>query len=243
MSSALRRGLCLIGLAAFTLGCSSTKQSNTARTAREQLLVSNAIDQSLSKVDFTPFQGSRVFVDDKYLECVDKGYLVGSIRHRAMANGAVVVNKIEDADVVMELRSGVIGTDMADSFLGTPEIVLPGMLTIPEVRLVNRTRQSAMAKIGLVAYDPKNMAVLGQGGVSSSQSEDNNWFVMGVGPWQSGSVRDEIRHSVPVRPNQPYQPLPVSVAFQEPTLHPAAPGKLQLTGEQSPAEEKPDEKK
>jgi hypothetical protein len=236
-------GLCLIGIAAFTLGCSSTKQSNTARTAREQLLVSNAIDQSLSKVDFTPFQGSRVFVDDKYLDCVDKGYLVGSVRHRAMANGAVVVNKIEDADVVMELRSGVIGTDMADSFLGTPEIVLPGMLTIPEVRLVNRTRQSAMAKIGLVAYDPKSMAVLGQGGVSSSQSEDNNWFVMGVGPWQSGSVRDEVRHSVPVRPNQPYQPLPVSVAFQEPERHPAAPGKLQLTGEQSPADAKPAETK
>lgn len=243
MSCALRGGLCLIGLAAFTFGCSSTKQSNTARTAREQLLVSNAIDQSLSKVDFTPFQGSRVFVDDKYLDCVDKGYLVGSVRHRAMANGAVVVNKAEDADVVMELRSGVIGTDMADSFLGTPEIVLPGMLTIPEVRLINKTRQSAMAKIGLVAYDPKNMAVLGQGGVSSSQSEDNNWFVMGIGPWQNGSVRDEIRHSVPVRPNQPYQPLPVSVAFQEPMRHPAAPGKLQLTGEQSPAEAQPAETK
>lgn len=234
--------LSLLGLVTLTLGCTSTKQSNTARTAREQLLVSNAIDQSLSKVDFTPFRGARVFVDEKYLDCTDKGYLVGSVRHRAMANGAVVVSKIEDADVVLELRSGGVGTDMADSFLGMPEIVLPGMLTIPEVRLVNKTRQSAMAKIGLVAYDPKNHAVLGEGGVSSSLSEDNNWYVMGIGPWQDGSVRDEIRHSVPIRPNQPYQPLPVSVAFQEPALQPAAPGKLQLTGEQSPADEKLDAK-
>ena len=37
--------------------------------------------------------------------------------------------------------------DDADSYLGMPQIVLPGMLTIPEVKLVTRTRQSALAKI------------------------------------------------------------------------------------------------
>lgn len=237
MHSTLRWGVCLGSLVCVAFGCSTTKQSNTARTAREQLLISNAIDQALAKVDFAPFRGARVFVDEKYLDCTDKGYLIGSVRHRAMANGAVVVNKVEEADVVLELRSGGVGTDMADSFLGTPEIVLPGMLTIPEVRLVNKTRQSALAKLGLVAYDPKNNAVLGTGGVSSSLSDDNNWYVMGIGPWQSGTVRDEIRYSVPVRSNQPYQTLPVSVAFQEPALQPA-PGKLQLTGEETPAEEK-----
>lgn len=228
-------GLLLIGIL-LDAGCSSTKQSNTARTAREQLLVSGAIDQALSKVDFAAFQDAKVFVDDKYLECIDKGYLVGSVRHRAMAAGSTLVAKPEEADVVLELRSGVVGTDMADSFLGTPEIVLPGMLTVPEVRLINKTRQSGMAKIGVVAYDPKNHMVLGQGGVSSSLAEDNNWYVMGMGPWQNGSVRDEIRHSVPVRAGQPHQPLPVTVAFQPPSLLPAgSPGKLQLTGEETPA--------
>lgn len=65
-------------------GCTSTKQSNTARTATEQLLISNAVDQSLNKVDFSSLSGSAVFVEEKHLDCVDKGYILGSIRHRLL---------------------------------------------------------------------------------------------------------------------------------------------------------------
>lgn len=222
-------GLCLMAV----MGCTSTRTSNTARTAREQVLISNAIDQSLAKVDFAAFNGAKIFIDDKYLECIDKGYLVGSIRHRAMTNGAMIVGKVDDADVVLELRSGVIGTDSADSFVGTPEIVLPGMLTLPEVRLISRNNQSAMAKIGIVAYDPKTNQLLGEGGVSSSLSRDNNWFVLGVGPYQDGEVKAEIRQTTGRRPGQPFQQLPATVAFQEPAGV-SAPNRVQLTGDEQP---------
>lgn len=215
--------------AVLAVGCTSTRTTNTARTAREQVLISNAVDQALSKVDFAAFNGAKIFIDDKYLECVDKGYLVGSIRHRAMTNGAMVVSKIEDADVALELRSGVIGTDSADSFVGTPEIVLPGMLTLPEVRLISRNNQSAMAKIGIVAYSPKTNQLLGEGGVSSSMSHDNNWFVLGVGPYQNGEVKTEIERTTSRQPGQPHQSLPTTVAFQEPA---GTPARVQLTGEQ-----------
>lgn len=227
----------LVWLALFLLlvavGCSSTKTTNTARTAREQLLISNAIDHSLSKVDFAAFQGAKLFIDDKYLECVDKGYVVGSLRHRAMINGAALVSKADDADVVLELRSGVVGTDSADSFVGTPEIVLPGMLTLPEVRLIARNNQSAMAKLGIVAYNPKTHELLGAGGVSSSLSRDNNWFVLGVGPYQNGEVKTEIQRSTGRAPGQSVHELPVSVAFQEPTGT-ARPNRVQLTGDEQP---------
>ena len=211
-------------------GCTTARQSNTARTAREQLLISNAVDQALAKVDFIAFHGQRVLVDEKYLDCTDKGYVVGSIRHRLMLNGASIATKPEEADVVMELRSGGVGTDDADSYLGIPQIVLPGLLTLPEVKLVTRTRQSALAKIGLVAYDAKNHQLLGAGGVSSSLSDDNNLFVLGIGPFQSGSAKRELIETTPRRINQPNQPLPTSVAFNaaESADHPA---RLQLTGE------------
>jgi hypothetical protein len=216
---------------AALIGCTSTKTTNTARTAREQLLVSNAIDQSLAKIDFSALHGTKVFVEDKYLECVDKGYLIGSIRHRAMTNGALVVPKAEDADIVLELRSGAVGTDSADSFVGTPEIALPGMLTVPEMRLISRNRQSAMAKIGLVAYDAKTRELLGAGGVSSSMSHDNNWFVMGVGPYQQGEIKSEIVRTTGRRPGQPYHELPASIAFEPPAGNS---DRLQLTGDEQP---------
>jgi len=214
-------------------GCTTARQSNTARTAREQLLISNAVDQALSKVDFASFQGQRVLVEEKYLDCTDKGYVIGSIRHRLMLNGASIAAKPEEADVVMELRSGAVGTDDADSYLGIPQIVLPGMLTLPEVKLVTRTRQSALAKIGLVAYDAKSHQLLGAGGVSSSQSDDNNLFVLGIGPFQSGTAREELNNTTSRQVNQPHQPLPTTVAFSPSSGEAAgSPGRLQLTGDQ-----------
>lgn len=230
----VEKWVCLLTLVA-TVGCTSSRTTNTARTAREQMLVSTAVDQALSKVDFTAFHGARVFVDDKYLDCVDKGYVVGSIRHRMMTNGARVVGKADDADVVLELRSGAIGTDTADAFLGTPEIVLPGMLTLPEVRLVSRNNQSATAKLGIVAYDARTQQLLGEGGVSSSMSRDNNWYVLGIGPYQNGELKKEIDRTTPRRPGQPNQILPAYVAFESPESA-DNPGRLQLTGDEIPQE-------
>lgn len=219
---------------ALACGCTTARQSNTARTAREQLLISNAVDQALSKVDFAAFQGQKVLVEEKYLDCTDKGYVIGSIRHRLMMNGAQIAAKPEEADVVMELRSGGVGTDDADSYLGIPQIVLPGMLTLPEVKLVTRTRQSALAKIGMVAYDAKSHQLLGAGGVSSSMSDDNNLFVMGIGPFQSGSARRELKETTAPLPNQPIQPLPTTVAFNAVyESAPDRPERLQLTGDKS----------
>jgi hypothetical protein len=225
----VRTFLWVAALLLIAAGCTSARTTNTARTAREQLLISNAVDRALAKIDFAAFQGSKIYVEEKYLDCVDKGYLVGSIRHRAMINGASLVGKPEEADIVLEVRSGAIGTDTADSFLGTPEIVLPGMLTLPEVRLIARNNQSAMAKIGLVAYDAKTHQLLGDGGVSSSLSRDNNWYVFGIGPYQNGEVKSEVQRTTGRQPGQPHQELPVSVAFEAPA---DTPDRLQLTGDQ-----------
>lgn len=220
-----------VTIASLAVGCSSMKRSDTARTGREQLLISNAVDQSLSKCDFSSFQGAKVFVDDKYLDSVDKGYVVGSVRHRLMLNGATLAAKPEEADVVIEMRSGGIGTDNADSYVGIPAIVLPGMLTLPEVHFWEKTRQTALAKIGMVAYETKNHELLGAGGVSASTSDDTNMFFMGIGPYQYGTTKSELQRTTPRRVGQPNQELPSIVAFREANKG-NVPPPVQLTGEQ-----------
>ncbi len=219
-----------------SLGCSSMKRSDTARTGREQLLISNAVDQSLSKCDFGSFNGSKVFVDEKYLEGVDKAYVIGSIRHRLMLSGATLAAKPEEADVVLEMRSGGLGTDNADSYVGIPAIVLPGMLTLPEVRFWEKARQTGIAKIGIAAYDAKNHEMLGAGGVTAALSSDTNMFFMGIGPYEYGSAKREIDQTTPRYIGQPNQEVPSMIAFREASKH-ADPEPVQLTGDKSsPAE-------
>ncbi|TWT63098.1 hypothetical protein Pan54_38490 [Rubinisphaera italica] len=208
------------------------------------MLVSNAVDQSLDKVDFTPFANRNVFLNDKYVDCVDKSYVISSIRHRLLRGGARLVPKEEEADLIVEARAGAIGTHSQEAYLGTPEVVLPGMLTLPEMRLIERNNQKGIAKIGLVAYDAKTRAPLGSGGMSLAESDDSNYFMLGIGPYQGGSINKEIKEGKKVLGGKKSQKIPQSVAFSSPpasnpVLEPA--GTLHLASGQE--EKKPEEKK
>jgi hypothetical protein len=203
----------LIGLIA---GCTSTKQSNTARTATEQLLISNAVDQSLNKVDFGPLAGSTVFVEEKYIDCVDKGYIIGSIRHKLLQAGAMLAGKPEEADAIIEVRSGGVGTDVSSSYLGVPGFTAPGMIGIPDIKIVTHDTQQAVAKIGIVVYSTKSKRELGEGGVSMARADDTNSYFMGFGPRQSGTLRYEVMRATSLHPGQQVREIPVEVALGNP---------------------------
>ncbi|GIW95210.1 MAG: hypothetical protein KatS3mg110_3251 [Pirellulaceae bacterium] len=179
------------------VGCATTRMTDTPRSAVEQLLVSQAVDLALARVDFAPLAGRKVFVQEKYLDGIDKNYVAASVRHRVLSSGAHLVDKEADADVVVEIRSGGLGTDRTESFIGSPQLAVPGPMPIqiPEVQVVTNKRQTATAKIGIVAYDARTRQALGAGGVSIARSDDNNWFVLGMGPFQSGSVREEMQQA------------------------------------------------
>ena len=58
----------------------------------------------------------KVLVEEKYLDCVDKAYVLGSVRDRVVRGGAELVTKPEEADIILEVRSGGVGTDMSNTF-------------------------------------------------------------------------------------------------------------------------------
>ncbi len=194
---------CFVGFLAIihTFGCASSKTSNTARTATEQMLLSNAIDRSLSNVSFDQMVGRKVFIDDKYLESVDKGYVMGSLRHKTLAAGASLAKSADDADLVLEVRSGGIGTDTEDSFIGIPSIGVPGMpITIPDMKLISHSKQIGTSKLGLVAYDPKTGSGFGLGGQSTALTKHDDTYVLGMGPFRSGAIRQERENAIGFEP-------------------------------------------
>jgi hypothetical protein len=228
------RLLCgLIALLVFA-GCSTTSTSNTARTGTEQLLISNAVDQAISKVDFASFEGERVFLDEKYLEGVDKQYLVATLRHRILHAGGRVAADAKDASIVLEMRSGGIGTDTMETFYGLPKIVIPGMVSIPELKFATRNAQKGTAKLGFVAYNPKTAEILGQGGVSIATSDQNNWNLLGIGPFKSGTLKKELKSVDDQDVFSPASGLPQVVQFEAPNSQ--EPGHIRLTNGDAPAE-------
>lgn len=178
-------------------GCATTSSSNTSRTASEQLLISSAIDRAFSNVEFGDFAGHKVYIDGTYLNSVDKEYLLGTLRHRILEGGGAIVASADASDLVLEPRSGGVGTDKQESFIGIPAIGIPGLpIELPEVKLVSKATQMGTAKIGLVCYDPKTGESVGSGGASTALTHSSDTYVMGVGPFRSGAVVDERKRSV-----------------------------------------------
>lgn len=185
------RAVCLVVLGA---GCATQKETHTARSGVEQLLVSSAIDGSLDKVDFPKLTGRKVFLETKFLDCVDKNYVIVALHHRLLRVGSKMVEKIDDADVVLEVGSGGVGTDGQELFVGIPEIPLPppSPVAIPKLAFFTRSKMNGTAKLLVVVYDAKTKEPLLNGGAMLARSDQKTWNVLGGGPVQTGSVPDEI---------------------------------------------------
>ena len=173
---AWRSALALVlGVAA---GCGSTRVTNTQRTATEQLLVSNAIDQSVSQLDFRALAGKPVFFDPQYLAAgPDHGYVVSSLRQQLLACGCLLQETRASATYVVEARTGGVGTDQYSVLFGVPQMNVPSVMPgqpslIPEIPLAKKTDQEGVAKIAVFAYNRRTGQPLWQSGVVQANSTE-----------------------------------------------------------------------
>jgi hypothetical protein len=190
----------LCALAAVCAGCGTTRRSDTTRTATEQMLLSDAVDRAISRIDFGLLAGKEVYLDNSYLSgTVDKEYITSTLRQHMLACGCVLKDKKDDAEIVVEARAGAVGTDRHDLLFGTPATSvslgalspLPGAPTqVPEIALAKRTDQMGVAKIAVFAYERATGAPVWQSGSDPVASRARDLWVFGTGPFQRGSIYD-----------------------------------------------------
>lgn len=192
------RALCagsVAGILLLVAGCGTTKVSGTARTATEQLLLTNAWDDALRKVDFRPLAGVPVYLDPQYATSpVDQGWITSSIRQSMLTQGVLLRAKPEQAQWIVEARVGTYGTNDYNWLFGIPQTTVPAIAgipggTIPEVPVAKRSRQEGVVKLALYAYDRSTGQVTWSSGTMLATSSAKDTYVGGVGPIQSGSIR------------------------------------------------------
>jgi hypothetical protein len=191
--------ICLAICAA--VGCGTTRQSNTARTATEQLLISDAVDRTVQQINFKVLAGEAVFFDTTQMgDVVDKGYLISCMRQHLLASGCVMKDKREDATFVIEPRVGVLGTDSHDLMFGVPAFSVPQVVpgtplpsSVPEIAFAKRRDQMGVAKIAVFAYRRETGEPVWQSGMAMNKSTANDIWLFGAGPFQKGTIYDETR--------------------------------------------------
>jgi hypothetical protein len=202
-------------------GCGTSRWTDTSRTATEQLLISDAIDRAVSRLDFRALAGKSVYLDDTPIRgLTDANYLTSTLRQHLLASGAILKENKNDADYVVEVRAGAIGTDRHDVVYGLPAVNLPTVLPsgpstvptqLPEIPLVKKTQQRAVAKIAVFAYNRQTGRPIWQSGAIPIESNVRAVWVFGAGPFMrspSGKRVTLAGDPVPLPPvHLPLDPL------------------------------------
>lgn len=217
-------------------GCGATK----SRTATEQLLMSDAVDRAVAQISFASLAGQKVFFDTKFIVnskdplyiqaqrgmgFVSSEYLISSLRQQMVAANLLLQDKVEDADYVVEARVGAVGFDANEIIYGIPASAplsnaASAMFTnvpipsLPEISVARKNVQSGAAKIGVFAYDRRTREPVWQAGISQASSDARDSWVLGIGPFQYGTIYKGTRFAgsefrppvlVPLPPLDPTQ--------------------------------------
>ncbi len=182
-----------IGLASV-VGCGTVKTTGTARSGTEQLLLTHAWDAALQKVDFRPLTGVPVYLDTTNVTSIDQGWVVSSIRQAMLSQGVLLRAKPEQAQWVVEARVGAYGTNDKSWLLGISQTTIPPTVTgipsgtIPEIPLIKRSDQQAVAKLALFAYDRGSGQYVWSSGSMLATASAKDVFIGGLGPIHQDSI-------------------------------------------------------
>ncbi len=189
-------------------GCGTTKSF----TATEQLLMSDAVDTSISRIDFRPLAGYRVFLDSTYLSSlanprtllVHSQYVISSLRQQMMAAGCYLVDSRDEAELICEARLGALGLDdhsvsygiPANSFLSDTSSAVTGgarLPSFPELSVARKEVKSSASKVAVFAYTKDTRQPVWQSGLEVANSTARDTWVLGIGPFQKGTIYSNTR--------------------------------------------------
>ena len=183
----------LLGLSlllVFTTGCvNKLRMTEPTRSLGEQLLVSTSIDRSLSELDAEAIgrlKGFKVFISSEYLKTLDQEYLVGSLRDLFLSNGVLVVDAAEEAQMIVEVRSGANSLDSSTATLriaedqALPNPVTGAPVALPEISFFKRENNFAVSKVALVAYQAKSREHIFSSGTLLGGAYDRHFQFLGM---------------------------------------------------------------
>ena len=109
-----------------------------------------------------------------------------------------LVNEPEEADVVVELRSGALAIDRAEVLFGLPAIPLPSpslegtTVKTPEIPIFKLVRRRGRAKLAMFATSTRTREQLGSTGTLYGENFFRNWTIIGI-PFTTSDIWSDIK--------------------------------------------------
>ena len=205
----MRFGVCfaLLAMAVFT-GCATIRVTDPARTADEEFLENVATASAVNQLSADVLRDRKVYIETAYLTAStqpsdEQQYLLGELRAKLLLGGVRLVNRKQDAEIIMEVRSQGISNNHIEFLLGLPASSVGGIFTggiaatTPELAILKRTTQLGFASAAFIAYWADSGEVVASSGPFVGRTTREDWWFFGYGPQTYGNI-------------PPAQPAPVT---------------------------------
>ena len=190
LTTSLSHWLGLVLLLGSAAGCvNKQRMTEPVRSVGEQLLLSTAIDRTLSELDMEAIgrlKGFKVYLSTTYLKALDQEYLIGSLRDLLFSSGALVVDDPVQAQMIVEVRSGANSLDSATVTAGIAEDqALPNPVTgapvaLPELALFKKENNVSVTTVALVAYHANTRVHVFSSGTLLGGAYDRHYQILGL---------------------------------------------------------------
>ena len=195
----------LATLAGLSEGCATIRVTDPPRSATEQFLESEATRKSVDQLSAEALRDRKTYIDTSYLITAafptpENLFLVAELRNRLLVGGVRLVERREQAQVVLEIRSGGIGIDRYEYLLGLPSVYLTKDINItgagtsstplatPELSIVKNTKQKGYASATFVAYWADTGELVASSGPFVGKTLRDDWWILGFGPRTIGDI-------------------------------------------------------
>lgn len=198
--SALGLSIGLVCALMVLSGCASLRITDPSRTATEQFLLSQAAIEAVKPFSFVVLRGHKIFVEDTYFAAAEKEFVLGELRAKLLLSGVQISAKREQAEIVLEVRSGGVGIDRYETLLGLPSIgtsaaaaaagagVPVASIVTPEIAITKSVKQIGFASVAYVAYWADTGEVVDSSGPSVGKAFRDDWWLFGFGPRTIGTI-------------------------------------------------------
>jgi hypothetical protein len=200
--------ICLAGLPFIFGGCGTIRVTDPAATADQQFLESEATRQAVKQISIVQLRDRKVFVDSTYLTTVRENsdslsfrqvpqqylFLVAELRANLLLGGARLVDRREDAEIIVEPRTGGIGINHYEFLLGLGSVTIPTEVVAnvpfetPELGILKSTKQFGFASVAIVAYWRDTGEVVAGVGPFVGRTSRADYWVLGLGPRTVGNI-------------------------------------------------------
>ena len=198
LTTSLSNWLGLVLLLGSAAGCiNKQRMTEPIRSVGEQLLLSTSIDRALSELDLEAIRrlrGLKVFISEIYLDTVDQKYLLGSLRNLLFSNGVMVVDDMEKAQMIVEVRSGANSLDSATTTLGiaenqtVPNPISGASVALPELAFFKNENDVSVTKVALLAYGVDTREHVFSSGTLLGGAYDRHIQFLGLLNWRFTDV-------------------------------------------------------